>query len=107
VRRLLGFLILFGALALILRHLARLAFDSVRGGSGPRRTAPGGSHRRGELVRDKVCNTFLPRERALRRGTSDGILYFCSERCLERHTSGADGPTGDGNASRIASTSPS
>lgn len=103
MRRLLAFLILFGALALMLRHLVRMAFRSVR--------TPGGdsAHRplREELVRDRVCNTFLPREKALRLSAPGGILYFCSEICLERYRSSAEGLTGDGGDRRIASTSPS
>ena len=103
MRRLLGFLILFGALALLLRHLARMAFGPARS----RSARASGPALHGELVRDRVCNTFLPREMAIRRGSPDGILYFCSESCLERHTSGAAGLTDDGAARRIASTSPS
>jgi len=37
------------------------------------------------LVRDPVCNTYLPESRAL-TATSDGeTLYFCSEECRQKH----------------------
>jgi len=46
-----------------------------------RRPSPG---RGGELVRDRVCNTFLPRERAL-LGVIDGRAeHFCSAECRDR-----------------------
>ena len=106
MRRILGLLILIVTFALMLRHLARRAFGAVRRDSGSRRSAAGQT-RHGELVRDKVCNTFLPSEKALRRSSSDGILYFCSEECLERYTSGADGLAGGKDARQIASISPS
>ena len=37
-----------------------------------------------DLVRDRVCNTFLPRERAIRWMTEGGEEYFCSEKCRKR-----------------------
>lgn len=33
------------------------------------------------MVRDRVCNTFLPISRALCTSTAKGPLYFCSEKC--------------------------
>jgi hypothetical protein len=39
----------------------------------------------GDMVRDRVCNTFLPRARALTVSGEDGEHYFCSERCREVH----------------------
>jgi hypothetical protein len=34
------------------------------------------------MVRDRVCNTFLPRSRALARTVGDEEHFFCSEGCL-------------------------
>jgi hypothetical protein len=46
-----------------------------------RRPSPG---RGQELVRDRVCNTFLPRDRAL-AGVIDGRTeHFCSAECRDR-----------------------
>ena len=36
---------------------------------------------RGLLVRDRICNTFLPKARALTERVGDDEHYFCSERC--------------------------
>jgi len=35
----------------------------------------------GEMVRDRVCNTFLPRSRALTLQVGSGEEFFCSEQC--------------------------
>ncbi len=37
------------------------------------------------LVRDRVCNTFLPRSRALVVQTAGEDLFFCSEACREKY----------------------
>ncbi len=37
------------------------------------------------MVRDRVCNTFLPRSRAITAGSGDEELFFCSEACREKH----------------------
>jgi hypothetical protein len=37
-----------------------------------------------DLVRDRVCNTFLPRERAVRAMVAGREEFFCSEGCRER-----------------------
>ena len=37
-----------------------------------------------ELVRDRVCNTFLPRERALTVVTDGREEHFCSAACRDR-----------------------
>jgi hypothetical protein len=43
----------------------------------------------GEMVRDRVCNTFLPRERALTTRLGSEQLFFCSERCRDTFLAGA------------------
>jgi hypothetical protein len=49
------------------------------------RPAPGADPRpSGELVRDRVCNTFLPRERAIRALVGGREEHFCSAACRER-----------------------
>jgi uncharacterized protein len=35
----------------------------------------------GAMVRDEVCNTYLPREDAIREVRDGRELFFCSERC--------------------------
>jgi len=38
-----------------------------------------------ELVKDPVCQTYLPRSRALERTIHGMTRYFCSETCLRRY----------------------
>lgn len=68
--------------------LARFAFSALR-----RPGAPGGTRGRnaaprppvaGELVRDRVCNTFLPRDRALHAVVGAREEHFCSAACRDR-----------------------
>ena len=40
--------------------------------------------RGGELVRDRVCNTFLPRDRALTARVGGKEEHFCSARCRDQ-----------------------
>jgi hypothetical protein len=35
----------------------------------------------GHLVRDPNCGTYVPVGRALREGSGDSAVYFCSEDC--------------------------
>jgi len=57
-------------------------------GSQPRPRAEG---RSGVMVKDEVCNTYLPREDAIRE-TSGGVdRYFCSEACRARYLAGRKG----------------
>ncbi len=48
-------------------------------GATPRQRALGE-----EMVRDRVCNTFLPRARALREVMGGEERYFCSTACRDR-----------------------
>lgn len=66
-------------LRLLLRWLAGLARPSV-----PR--TPGGGERQigADLVRDRVCNTFLPRDRAVRAVVAGHEEHFCSVACRDR-----------------------
>ena len=41
-----------------------------------------------EMVRDRVCNTFLPRDRALIVEHEGATHYFCSEICRSRYLEG-------------------
>lgn len=38
----------------------------------------------GEMVRDEVCNTYLPREDALREVRDGREVFFCSEECRRK-----------------------
>ena len=49
--------------------------------SGQRRTVAPPTE--GTMVRDRVCNTFLPRSRALSARVGQEEHFFCSERCKQ------------------------
>jgi hypothetical protein len=70
-------------LVLFLVRLAlRLWLDWRRGRAKAPPAASGATAR--ELVRDRVCNTFLPRERALVVRGAAGEEYFCSPACRDK-----------------------
>ena len=63
----------------------------IRGaGRSTRSAAPGRARDRpaGEMVRDRVCNTFLPRSGALVERVGSEMHYFCSESCRSRFLGG-------------------
>lgn len=76
IRRLL-WLVLFGLIAWIVRSV--LASRSRAG--RVRRDTPRTPVTEGRMVRDRVCNTFLPLERAIAVEVEGSQHYFCSERC--------------------------
>jgi hypothetical protein len=53
--------------------------------------APRPAAETGALVRDRICNTFLPRERALRAFVGGREEHFCSADCRDRALSGISG----------------
>jgi hypothetical protein len=58
----------------VLRAVAALVYPSPQ---------PAGRPTPGELVRDRVCNTYLPRERALVATVAGHDQHFCSARCRD------------------------
>jgi hypothetical protein len=70
-------------LLLLLRLLFRFAAAVVRGyREADEREAA--SSRSRELVRDRVCNTFLPRDRALTAMVRGHEEHFCSPACRDQ-----------------------
>jgi len=84
------FVVLLGWL--IGRLLGSARRGSVRPDRGPRRVSDEGA-----MVRDRVCNTFLPRSRAIAVRVGEEDHFFCSERCRSRFLehAGAAGTTPD------------
>ena len=39
-----------------------------------------------DLVKDPVCNTYIPRGQAYKREISGKDYYFCSKQCSDRQT---------------------
>ncbi len=74
----------FGRILLVLlalRLFLRFFVNLVHGYRTPER-APG--PRRPDLVRDRICNTFIPRERSVRASVHGREEHFCSVTCRDR-----------------------
>jgi hypothetical protein len=78
-------LVLRAALVLVLvRLLLRFVAGVVRGYRGPDAGRPAAGGGAGELVRDRVCNTFVPKARALQAVVAGEGQYFCSAACRDK-----------------------
>ena len=73
----------FFVLIYVLRRLAGTGGERSARAAG--RSAPSQST---EMVRDRVCNTFLPRERAIQMIQDGETHHFCSEDCRSRFLAG-------------------
>jgi len=83
IRNLLWLVLVF-CFGWLLRRLVGGMFG--RAAPSPRTRTP---ERKDEiLVRDRVCNTYLPRSRALSLKVDDEQHFFCSERCRSSFLSG-------------------
>ena len=72
-------LVRFLVVLLIVRFVLRFLAAVVQGYQGaPRREAAT------DMVRDRVCNTFLPRARALRAVVDGREEHYCSPECRDR-----------------------
>ena len=80
-------LLSLAALAVAGWWIARL-IGQARRRQVPPRDRP--ASREGSMVRDRVCNTFLPRSRAIEHRAGDTTHYFCSEDCLQRFIDGPE-----------------
>ena len=78
--------ILIALLAIVLFVVVRRAFRGA--GTGAVNRHPGAS----QLVRDRVCNTYIPESKAIRLETGGTVYWFCSEECRSRHLTGTAGP---------------
>lgn len=38
-----------------------------------------------DLVKDPVCETYIPRRKAIARGGGEGTRYFCSAACADKY----------------------
>ena len=68
---------------ILLRFILRLVF----GTAFARRAAPRRVSERagGELVRDPVCGTYIPKAGAFVIGKGDDAKYFCSIECRDKY----------------------
>ena len=70
---------------IILRLLWRMIMGPFR---RPKHERQGGK-KAVPLVKDPVCGTYLLPDRAIKTGSGDGTLYFCSETCRAKYHDGA------------------
>jgi hypothetical protein len=76
----LRFVFILFAVRMVVRGLARVL--APRTASGP---APGPAVRPSEeLVRDRICNTFVPRSRAVLAEVAGHDELFCSAACRDK-----------------------
>lgn len=99
----LGWLLRLLLLFLLVRALMLIVGGLLRGLMGVPQAASGGAagpaprtgrepQSRGTLVRDPVCGTYVPQERALTaRTASGGTAFFCSEACRSAYDAQAAG----------------
>ncbi len=65
---------------LVLRFLAGVTRGATGPGPAPKPNQPA-TREGGHLVRDPNCGTYVAVGRALREGSGDNAVYFCSETC--------------------------
>jgi len=75
-------LLTLGVLVAILVLLSRLP-SALRS-----RLPPAGAPRRDELVKDPVCETYVPMSRAIRVEAGGKATFFCSPECAARFQRG-------------------
>jgi YHS domain-containing protein len=82
VLRFVALVVLAFLVFLILRASVYAFLGALRGqgtGSASRRAGLD------ELVKDPVCETYIPRRKAISRGSGPAARYFCSAGCAEKY----------------------
>jgi len=81
-----GWIIRIILVLIVIRLLMRFFAGLREGltGKGPATGKVPGPRVGGRLVRDPHCGTHVPESSALRLGTGDTAVYFCSETCRDR-----------------------
>jgi YHS domain-containing protein len=78
------------ALLLLLRLVLRFVLGLLQGlappsgASAPGRAGSGRAKIAGELVRDPVCSTYIPRESAIMVRVGGETRYYCSTACRDK-----------------------
>jgi len=75
-------LIWYAFLAYLIYAVIRF-FSRTGQKTGPR-PAPKSGREAGLMVKDEVCNTYLPREDAVREVQGGKELFFCSQECRKK-----------------------
>jgi hypothetical protein len=69
-------------LFLILRASVYAFLGALRGQGPASRARRAGLD---ELVKDPVCETYIPRRKAISRGSGPAARYFCSANCADKY----------------------
>jgi YHS domain-containing protein len=78
-------LFLFLLLALMaVRSLMRF-LAGIAAGAAPDRTQRPPQQVMGHMVKDPVCETYIPRRKAISRGNGPDTRYFCSAACADKY----------------------
>ncbi len=80
--RFLALAVLAFLLFLIIRASVYSFLGGLRGVTRSRPTQRGGLD---ELVKDPVCETYIPRRKAISRGNGPALRYFCSAACADKY----------------------
>jgi hypothetical protein len=81
VLRFIAVAVLAFLLFLLLRASVHAFLAGLRGSRPQMRGRPGVD----ELVKDPVCETYIPRRKAIARGSGPAIRYFCSATCADKY----------------------
>lgn len=73
-------LLILLVIRIVLRFVARI-LSAARPPESAHRSNQPATREGGQLVRDPNCGTYIPMARALREGSGDKAVYFCSETC--------------------------
>ena len=73
-------LVILFLIRLLLRFLSGVARGYASPGPSQKPNQPA-TREGGQLVRDPNCGTYVPVGRALREGSGDNAVYFCSDAC--------------------------
>ena len=73
-------------LALLVFLILRSSFYAfLRGLRGDSRSGATKRANLDELVKDPMCETYIPRRKAITRGNGPDVRYFCSATCADRY----------------------
>ncbi len=95
LRNLLLLALVLAAATLVRRALAA-AFGASAARAKDRPSGASGGARApltDRMVRDRVCNTFLPESKALRVERDGAVHHFCSARCRDAFLAGTPEPS--------------
>ena len=81
-----GRILAFAIVGLLVYLIVRASVNAFLSGlRGPGRAVPARRVGNDELVKDPVCETYIPRRKAITRGSGSEARYFCSAACAERY----------------------